>query len=119
MKLLRELVGFALVVLAWVNPFDFELKIRILMFILGFDAMSILPKIAVFALDYIIGFARLGFTLLILVAAEVIVLLLEIKKLNLIIKPIAVFVISFLSVGLQPALIIAGIDLLLNIGIGK
>lgn len=116
---LRELIGFVLVVLAWFNPFGSDIMIRILFFILGFDFMSIIPKLAVFVLDYLVGFTWLGFTLLILVAAEIVVMLLGIKKINLIVKPISVFAVGFLAVGLQPALIIAGIDLLLNIGIGK
>jgi len=119
MKLLRELIGFVLIILAWFNPFNFDSMIRILIFVLGFDAMSIIPKLAIFVLDYLIGFAWLGFTLLILVAAEIIVMLLGIKKIKLIVKPIAVFAVSFLAFGFQPALIVAGIDLLLNIGIGK
>lgn len=119
MKLLRELIGFALVILSWFNPFNFGLMVRILVFVLGFDIMSIVPKLAIFVLDYLIGFAWLGFTLLILVAAEILVMLLGIKKIKLIVKPIAVFAVSFLAFGFQPALIAAGIDLLLNIGTGK
>ncbi|HKZ45726.1 MAG TPA: hypothetical protein VJ343_03410 [archaeon] len=119
MKFLRELVGFALVVLSWFNPFSFDLMVRILIFVLGFDLMSILPKLFIFVLDYLVGFSWLGFTLIILVAAEIVFILLEVKRIRLIVKPIAVFIVSFLSFGFQPALIVAGIDLLLNIGIGK
>ena len=118
-KPLRELIGIALVIFSWFNPFNFDLTIRIIIFVLGFDTLSVLPKLAIFATDYLFGFAWLGFTLFILVAAEAIVVLLGIKKIRLIIKPAAVFIVSFFSLGFQPALIVTGIDLLLNIGIGK
>lgn len=121
MKLLREMVGFALIFLAWFNPLELEAMTRILIFILGFDAMSMAPKIGIFIIDYFFGFAWLGWTLLILVGAEAIATFLPLaeKIVKLVIKPIGVFAVSFLAFGLQPALIVAGIDLLLNIGIGK
>lgn len=116
MKLLREVIGFGLVFLAWFNPFNLEAMIRILVFILGFDAMSIVPKIGIFALDYLFGFRWLGWTLLILVAAEAILTFIPFgKKINIIVKAVAVFSVSFLAFGLQPALIVAGIDLLLTL----
>jgi len=120
MKLIREVLGFGLVFLAWFNPFTLEPMVRILIFLLGFDAMSIIPKIGIFALDYLFGFRWLGWTLLVLVAAEALLTLIPFgKKINIIVKAIAVFGVSFLAFDLQPALIVTGIDLLLNIGIGK
>ena len=121
MKILRNAVGFVLILLAWFNPLGFEDMVRILIFVLGFDAMTILPKIGIFVIDYLFGFAWLGWTLLLMVAAEAIVMFIPLaeKILKYIVKPMGVFVVSFIAFGLQPALIVAGIDLLLNIGIGK
>jgi len=120
MGVIRELIGIALVVVAWFDPLHLDLTMRILIFILGFDTMSLIPKIGVFILDYFLGFAWLGWTLLILLATEIISSFLIIGKIvRLIVKPVAVFAVAFLALGLQPALIVAGIDLLLNLGIGK
>ena len=120
MGFLREIIGFVLVFVAWFDPLGLDLMIRVLIFILGFDLMSLVPKVGVFVLDYFIGFGYLGFTLLILLVIEVITTFLLIGIIiKLILKPLAVFGISFLYFGLQPALILAGIDLLLNLGIGK
>lgn len=119
MGILREIIGFALIALAWFDPFGFDIMIRILMFVLGFDLMSIIPKIGIFVIDYLFGFSWLGWTLLILVATELITMLIVGKIIRLIVKPLAVFTVSFLALGLQPALIIAGIDLLLNLSVRK
>jgi len=120
MRFLREIVGFALIALTWFDPFGLDIMIRILVFILGFDLMSIIPKIGIFVVDYIFGFAWLGWSLLILVAAELIAKFLIVGKIiKLIVKPLAVFIVSFLALGFQPALIVAAIDLLLNLGVGK
>jgi len=127
MRFTREIIGFALIVLAWFDPFGLDIMIKILMFILGFDLMSLIPKIIIFVLDYLFfilnysfGFGWLGWSLLILVAAEALLMLIPFgKKINIIIKTVAVFGVSFLAFGIQPALIVAGIDLLLNLGVGK
>jgi hypothetical protein len=121
MKFLREVVGIILIFAAWLNPFGLEMMVRLAIFIIGFDCMSIFPKIAIFAADFFIGFFHwLGFTLLILVGAESVLMLSKKKQdIGMAVKPACVFLVAFISLGLQPALIAAGIDLLLNIGIGK
>lgn len=118
MRFLFELIGLAMILFSWFNPFGLDMMIRVLIFLLGFDMFGIIPKIAIFVIDYLFGFAWLGWTLLIMVAAEAIVMLIS-KKINLIVKPVAIFAVSYLALGLQPALITAGIDLLLNIGMKK
>jgi uncharacterized membrane protein len=122
MGILREIVGLALVVIAWFNFFEIELPIRILMFILGFDLMSLALKFGVFVISYfgISFFASLGWTLLLLVVTEVVSSFLLIGLIGkLLIKPTAVFTVAYLALGFQPALILAAIDFFLNLGLGK
>ena len=49
-------------------------------------------------------------------AAELIIMLIEVERpYRLFVKPAAVFATAFLSLGLQSALVVAGIDLLINL----
>jgi len=119
-RMLFTLVGLVLVLLSWFNPLSFSITIRIILFILGFDMMAILPKIGVFVLNTVFplgqAFGYLSWTLLLLFAAELMIACTEAyKSYRLIIKPAAVFIVAYLSLGLQLALIAAGIDLLINL----
>lgn len=122
MGFLREITGLVLVILAWFNLFEVELPIRILMFILGFDMMSLTLKIGIFAISYF-GFqflSPLAWTLLILVVIEAITSLLLIGLIGrIILKPIVVFIVGYLTLGLELALILATIDFFLNLGLSK
>jgi len=115
MKLLKEVIGLALIFLAWLDPLKIGTSFRIILFILGFDMVSLLVKFLVFGIDYFLGIG-IGWTLLLLIAAEIITKFLLMKSLiDLIIKPLAVFAILILSnLSLEIAIIVAGIDLLLN-----
>ncbi len=119
-KFLINTIGLALVILSWFNPFGFDLQIRIVLFIIGFDMMSILPKVGIFLLNFMFplsaAFGYLSWTLLILFFSELAIAYTEAyKSYRLIIKPLAVFIVAYLALGLQPALIAAGIDLLINL----
>ncbi|MDI6826528.1 MAG: hypothetical protein QMD36_05100 [Candidatus Aenigmarchaeota archaeon] len=115
MGLLRQTIGLALIVLAWFDPLNLGIKFRIVLFILGFDMVSLLVKFVVFGIDYFLGIG-IGWILLLLVAAEIVTKFLFVKSfLDSVLKPLAVFVILILSnLGLEIAIIVAGIDLLLN-----
>lgn len=117
MNILKESIGIALVVLAWFDPLQLGTPFKILFFILGFDLLSLFPKIGIFLIDYFLVLSGLGWMLLFLVIAECIVELLLVGKLiNLTVKPLAVFAIIYMNnFGLELALIVAGIDLLLNL----
>jgi hypothetical protein len=119
MGILRELIGLSLIFAAWTNPLGVDILIRILMFILGFDLMSLIPKIGIFLADFLglFGFFGLGWTLMLLLVVEIVATFLLISLVvNLIAKPIAVFVAAFFSLGvLKPALLIAVIDFILNL----
>lgn len=119
MGFIRELIGLALVAAAWFNPFAVDYYIQILMFIVGFDMMSLIPKVGVFMLDFfgVFGFFGLGWTLLILLAVEIISTFFLIGLfINLTIKPLAVFAVAFLALGsLNFAIIVGVVDLLLNL----
>jgi len=124
MGLFRSLLGIALVMVAWFNPLGIDLYLRILMFILGFDMMSIVLKVGIFVIGFFgvfPGVTNLGFTLLILMAVEIITTLLIVGLIaRMILKPLAVFVVAFLAgISLQPSLIVAAIDLILNLDVKK
>jgi hypothetical protein len=121
MGLLSEVVGLILIVVAWFNFFNFSLPARILLFILGFDMTGLAFKIGVFALSYFFlpFLSTLAWALLLLTAVEVISSFLLIGLLGKVIKPIAVFFIGYFVVGIEFALILAVIDLLLNLGLRK
>lgn len=120
MKVFLRLVGIVLALFAWFNPLGLDMMLRVSFFILGFDMMGIIAKIGIFALNFffpVFGnmFGIFSWTLLLLFASELVVLLTPIaQEYRLAIKPLAVFVTAFLPLGLQPALVVAGIDLLVN-----
>jgi len=122
MNILKEAIGILLIFISWFNPFSLSLPIRIAIFILGFDTMSLFLKAFLFVLYFFfpllgesVGF--LLWTLIILVVVETVVLLLGKESiLKLILKPLAVFATLFVTLNdLQLALIAAGIDLVLNL----
>jgi len=122
MSLIRDAIGLVLVLLAWFNPFNFGLPIQIVLFVIGFDAIGIVFKLLMFVLNFF--FPMLGepgnflvWTLLLLMGAEVAVSLLEkFSFLIRIAKPLIVFATIFFGMNnFQLALIVAGIDLILNL----
>jgi len=122
MGLIRDAVGLALIFLAWFNPFRFDLPIQISLFILGFDSTSIVIKLLLFVLNFFfLPFGDSGnflvWTLSFLMAGEVIISLLEkMSFLIRIVKPLIVFATIFFGMNnFQLALIVAGIDLILNL----
>jgi hypothetical protein len=121
MGFLREIVGLTLIAVAWFNFFNLNLPMRIMIFILGFDMVSLVLKIGVFALGYFLlpSLLTLGRVLLILAVTEVISTFFLIGLIGKIIKPVAVFIIGYFVLGFQLALILAAIDFFLNIRLGK
>lgn len=122
MGFFREVIGFALLFISWFNPFGLDLLIRILIFILGFDMVSLVPKLVVFGLNFFFPlfgtvFGYFAWTLLILVAAEIVSLVIVVGILiNLILKPVFVFIITFLVTNqVDISVITAVIDLFLNL----
>ena len=121
MRSLLTFVGLLVSLVAWFNPFALDMLVRAALFILGFDMMAMSAKVAVFALNLFFpvfgdAFGTFSWTLLLLVMAELIIATIEIERpYRLLVKPIAVFITVSLSLGLQPALVVAGIDLLINL----
>ena len=122
MNILRQTIGLALIVIAWIDPFSLSLPFRIVLFVLGFDMLSLIIKVCVFVAEYLLGHffgfgIGIGWILILLVIAEVITNFLLFKwVIDLIIKPITVFVILFYNgIIWEAAIIVAGIDLLLNV----
>jgi hypothetical protein len=122
MSFIREIIGFILIFLAWYNPFNLNQVLLISIFILGFDAMSLVPKSIFFVIYNLFPFLGLPFgylswTLILLVCAELSIWILKTgKPVNLAIKPLVVFVAAYIALNdVQIALMVAGIDLLLNL----
>lgn len=119
-KLLSNLIGLLLVLLAWFNPFNLDVTVRTVIFIIGFDMIGIILKIGIFVFNLFFPFdavfGYLSWTLLLLFLSELAIAYTEAyKPYRLLIKPLAVFAVAYLSLGLQPALIAGGIDLLINL----
>ena len=121
MDFLLTATGLLIVLIAWFNPFALGMFVRVAIFILGFDMMRMEAKLAVFALNFFIpvfgdAFGMFSWTLLLLFMAELIIIAIEADKpYRLLVKPASVFATAFLSLGLQPALVVAGTDLLINL----
>lgn len=121
MGMLTRVAGVALAVLAWFNPLGLPFALCVALFILGFDLSGMLGKLALFA--FIIFFpvsfgAEVGafvIALFVMLVVELLLFAFELDRLyRLVLKPGAVFVAAYLALGLQPALIVAGVDLLAN-----
>jgi hypothetical protein len=115
------LAGLFLALFAWFNPLGLDILIRVALFILGFDMIEMPAKLAVFALNFFFpvfgdAFGIFSWTLLFLFMSELIIAVIEVERpYRMFVKPVAAFATAFLSLGLQPALIIAGVDLVINL----
>jgi hypothetical protein len=115
MDLLRQVIGLALIIVAWIDPLSLGESFRIVFFILGFDMISLLVKFLTFGIDYFLGIG-IGWVLILSIISDIVTRFFFAKSfLDLILKPLAVFAILYLSnLSLEIAIIVAGIDLLLN-----
>jgi hypothetical protein len=119
MKLWRELLGLFLIALAWLNPLEFNVNVQIILFILGFDMMSTIPKILVFGVNFLFEFLTgfLAWAILILIAVDLITRFLLMGFLfNIILKPLAVFAAGYLNgLSLYFCIGLAVVDIILNL----
>ena len=121
MNILLTIAGLILALIAWFNPFALDMLVRIALFILGFDMMGMMAKLVVFVLNFFFpvfgnAFGMFSWMLLLLFISELLIIVIEADRpYRLVVKPVAVFATAFLSLGMQPALIVAGTDLLINI----
>lgn len=121
MGTLLTIVGIVIALFAWFNPFGLDMLARIALFILGFDMMGVIVKILIFWINFafpIFGeeFNSFSWTLLMVMFSEMLLVTLGADRpYRLIIKPLVIFAAFFVSFGLQPALVVAGIDLLMNL----
>jgi hypothetical protein len=120
MKNLLTIVGLAVALFSWFNPLGLDLFLRAALFILGFDMMGAVLQILVFGLSFLFPFfgeefSMFSWTLLIMVLSELVLMTLDADRpFRIIVKPMVVFVAVFISLGPQPALALAGTDLLIN-----
>jgi len=122
MGLITNAIGVLLSAFAWFNPLALPFALQIALFILGFDMSGLVGKIALFALLFFLppvfgpDVGAFVVTLFIMLVVELLIFALEIDRLyRLVLKPAAVFVAAYIVIGLQPALVLAGVDLLINV----
>ncbi len=114
--LTRQLIGLSLIMLSWLDPFYWGQEFQIVSFILGFDIMTLLPKIIIFGIDYFWDISGYGLFLLIQVLEDIIFDFFTLGRIiELILKPLIVFsIIFFNGFGFWLATIAAVIDFILN-----
>jgi hypothetical protein len=121
LDILIQTGGLALTALAWFDPLGFGMLARISMFILGFDMMGIWLKAIVIASGIFIPilggtFGAFSWTLLLIFGAELLATGFDMERpYFLIVKPSAAFIVAFFACGLEPALVVGGADLAVNL----
>jgi hypothetical protein len=120
-RILINLVGGVSALFAWFDPLSIGLPLRVAIFIISFDMMGILTKALFFTAGFLYpafgsAFGNFSWTLLVMLGAELFVTVLDIQRQYfLVAKPAAVFFVSYVALGLQPSLVIAGADLVINL----
>ncbi|MEM5777625.1 MAG: hypothetical protein QXJ06_04230 [Candidatus Aenigmatarchaeota archaeon] len=116
-NLLRQIIGLSLIIFSWLDPFFWGEEFRIVSFILGFDIMTLFPKIIIFGIDYFWNISGYGLFLLLQVAEGLIFDFFTLSRMiELIVKPGIVFLIIFLNdFGFWLAFFAAVIDFFLNL----
>ncbi|MHC4751284.1 MAG: hypothetical protein ACYTFW_15610 [Planctomycetota bacterium] len=120
MKAFLTLVGLLVMLFVWFNPLGLDMLLRVALFILGFDMMWVVLKIVIFGINFVFpifgeGVEMFSWTLLLLTAGEIVLIAFEADRpFRFIVKPFVVFAAVFISLGIQPAVALAGIDLLIN-----
>ena len=112
----RQIIGLILIFSSWVDPFSWGQDFQILAFILGFDIMTIIPKVVIFGVDYFWDISGYGLFLLLQLAEDLVFHFFTLGRIiELVTKPIIVFLIIIVNgFGFWLALIVAFIDFLLN-----
>lgn len=121
MGMITRVAGVALAALTWFDPLGLPLALRVALFILGFDMSGILGKVGIIALVFLLPpvfgpeVGAFVIALFVMLVAELLVFAFELDRLyRLLLKPGAVFVAAYIALGLEPALIVAGADLVVN-----
>ncbi|MBU5690066.1 MAG: hypothetical protein QXM68_03315 [Candidatus Aenigmatarchaeota archaeon] len=116
-SLLRQIFGLILIFASWIDPFQLGEEFQIVAFILGFDIMTIIPKVIIFGIDYFWDISGYGLFLLLQLAEDLVFHFFTIGRIiELVAKPTIVFLIIFVNgFGFWLALIVALIDLMLNL----
>jgi hypothetical protein len=121
MGMITRVAGIALAALAWLNPLALPSALQIALFILGFDMSGLVGKVALFAIIFLLPpvfgpeVGAFVIALFVMLVVELLIFAFEIDRwYRLLLKPGAVFIAAFLALGFQPALIVAGVDLLIN-----
>jgi len=121
MGMITSVFGLTLAALAWFNPLALPSALQIALFILGFDMSGLVGKVALFAIIFLLPpvfgpeVGAFVIALFVMLVVELLIFAFEIDRwYRLLLKPGAVFIAAFLALGFQPALIVAGVDLLIN-----
>lgn len=116
-----SLVGIFLMLFSWFNPFGLDLMLQIIIFVIGFDMTHVYVKILTFWINFLFpigggAFDYFSYFLLGMLGLDVLVAILSLVEwYGLILKPLFIFTLGFYTIGFQPALIISGLDLALNL----
>ena len=115
-NLLRQVIGLGLIFFSWLDPFYWGEEFQIVSFILGFDMMTLFPKIIIFGIDYFWNISGYGLFLLIQVAEDIVFDFFTLGRvIELIAKPLVVFsIIFFNGFGFWLAAIAAVMDFIFN-----
>ena len=115
-NLFRQVIGLGLILFSWLDPFYWGEEFQIVSFILGFDMMTLFPKIIIFGVDYFWDISGYGLFLLLQVAEDIIFDFFTLGRIiELIIKPLVVFsIIFFNGFGFWLAAIAAVMDFIFN-----
>ncbi len=116
MGFIKDLIGLALIFLAFSNPFGTDIIVRALVFILGFELMSMFAKVGILALSiffpifgllpvFLIGLFVLEFVLSIIIKGFI---------LSLILRPVILTIASLvISQSALPSVLVGIADFLL------
>jgi len=109
MGLLRYILGFTLIGIAWFNPVTLPDEFRLIIFLLGFDLLPLIPKVVVFGVDFLLEVFEplLAWTVLIAIFIDILLKLVLFGPLySYVLKPTGIFFIAYLN-GLSIELCVA------------
>ena len=100
MGFLRQAAGLCLMLTSWFNLLSLTSEWRIILFIIGFDLVSLFPKLIIFGLDFFFELLEpmLAWTVLLLIIAELLArFLISGFLLDFIVKPLILFLVAYFN----------------------
>lgn len=115
-NVVKQAIGLFLIFLSLADPFSWGNDFKIVAFIIGFDAMALLPRIIIFGIDFLWDISGFGLLLILAIIEDIAFHLFSVGAiLQTMIRPAVVFFIVFVNgYGFWIAILAAAIDLVLN-----